>query len=196
MNSLISPERLWSRAEVLDRPCPVPAEPGVYSWFFRDLPGPVTNNGCVTHNGLTLLYVGISPDKPNRPDSKQSLRTRLKYHFQGNAEGSTLRLTLGALLEDELDVQLRRVGSGKRMTLTHQGEQRLDDWLEKNSKVSWLIHPTPWELEDQLLGSISLPLNLKGNSNHPFHSRLTGLRKTAKDRARKLPVADERGTAR
>ena len=196
MNSLTNPERLWSRAEVLDRPCPVPAEPGVYAWFFSDLPGQVATEGCVTHNGLTLLYVGISPDKPNRPDSKQSLRTRLKYHFQGNTEGSTLRLTLEALLEEELDVQLRRVGSGKRMTLTHQGEQRLDDWLENNAKVSWLIHPTPRELEDQMLGSISLPLNLKGNSNHPFHPQLTGLRKKARGRARDLPVADERGTAR
>ena len=80
MNSLISPERLWSRDEVLSRPCPVPAEPGVYAWFFRDLPGSVAIDGCVINDGMTLLYVGISPDKPNRPDSKQSLRTRLKYH--------------------------------------------------------------------------------------------------------------------
>ncbi|WP_420481527.1 GIY-YIG nuclease family protein [Actinopolymorpha pittospori] len=34
--------------------------------------------------------------------SSQNLRTRVCYHFRGNAEGSTLRLTLGCLLGLEL----------------------------------------------------------------------------------------------
>jgi hypothetical protein len=29
---------IHSRAEVLARPCPVPLEPGVYGWWFRELP--------------------------------------------------------------------------------------------------------------------------------------------------------------
>jgi hypothetical protein len=44
--------------------------------------------------------------------SRQSLRTRIRYHFRGNAAGSTLRLSLGCLL----GLALRRVGSGARMT--------------------------------------------------------------------------------
>ena len=39
---------------------------------------------------------------------------RIRYHFRGNAEGSTLRLTLGCLLIKPLGIELRRVGSGKR----------------------------------------------------------------------------------
>ncbi|WP_386143941.1 GIY-YIG nuclease family protein [Streptomyces yanii] len=42
--------------------------------------------------------------------STQNLRTRVRYHYRGNAAGSTLRLTLGCLL----GLELRRVGSGKR----------------------------------------------------------------------------------
>src|SRR3954451_14241714 len=86
-------------------PSPVPKSPGVYAWYFRDVPSAVPTSGCITRDGLTLLYVGISPGK--RP-STQTLFHRLRYHYQGNAEGSTLRLTLGLLL----GLRLRVVGSG------------------------------------------------------------------------------------
>ena len=48
--------------------------------------------------------------------SQQTLRQRLRTHYAGNAEGSTLRKTLGCLLAEELGIQLRRVGSGNRKT--------------------------------------------------------------------------------
>ncbi|WP_323183900.1 MULTISPECIES: GIY-YIG nuclease family protein [unclassified Streptomyces] len=50
--------------------------------------------------------------------SAQNLRKRVRYHYRGNAAGSTLRLTLGCLL----GLELRRVGSGKRMTSGKAGE--------------------------------------------------------------------------
>jgi len=34
---LLNPARLWTRAEVLVRPCPVPREPGVYAWYTLEL---------------------------------------------------------------------------------------------------------------------------------------------------------------
>jgi hypothetical protein len=37
---LLFPQRLWSRAEVLAHPCPVPRSGGVYAWYFRQLPPP------------------------------------------------------------------------------------------------------------------------------------------------------------
>jgi hypothetical protein len=51
-----------------------------------------------------------------------------------NAEGSTLRLTLGCLLADELGIELRRVGSGKRFTFS-TGEKRLSEWMEANARI-------------------------------------------------------------
>lgn len=108
-----------------------PRSPGVYSWFFRRLPAPVPTTGCVMRDGAVLLYVGISPKNPK---SRQTLRSRIRYHFRGNAEGSTLRLTLGCLLEAKLGTVLRRVGSGKRKTFG-EAERKLTAWMAENA---WL----------------------------------------------------------
>ena len=77
------------------------------------------------------------------------------------------------------------------MTLTHNGEQWLDDWIEDNAHVCWLQHTSPWEFEDKLLSNLSLPLNIKGNREHPFTKVLTDSRKKAIRNARELPVASE-----
>jgi hypothetical protein len=95
ITSLINPIILYSRSAVLAKPCPVPQEPGAYAWFFKDVPAIVPTDGCVTKGDLTLLYVGISPDKIGKPNSKQNLRKRITNHYRGNAEGSTLRKSLG-----------------------------------------------------------------------------------------------------
>jgi hypothetical protein len=41
------------------------------------------------------------------------VRQQLWTHYAGNAEGSTLRKTLGCMLAEQLGIQLRRVGSGQ-----------------------------------------------------------------------------------
>lgn len=46
---------------------------------------------------------------------------QITYHYRGNAEGSTLRLTLGTLLASDSDFPLRRVGSGRRMPARSAG---------------------------------------------------------------------------
>jgi hypothetical protein len=191
-NLLLHPDLVWSRDEILVRDCPVPREPGVYAWFFRQAPPNVPIGGCIQHQRLWLLYVGISPTAPpknGRKPSKQTLRTRLRYHYRGNAEGSTLRLTLGCLLQDELRITLRRVGSGNRMTFTQMGEDALSDWMSKNAFVSWVTVKEPWILESELIGSLSLPLNLRENDDHPFHATLSGIRSRAKEKAREMAIA-------
>jgi len=182
-NVLLRPPRLYSRREVLVRPSPVPARPGVYAWYFREVPPGVPVHGCNRHDGLALLYVGISPSKPpwnGKSPSKQSLAGRVRYHFAGNAEGSTLRLTLGCLLTDQLGIRLTRVGSGDRYTFTNPGEIRLDTWLEQNAVVCWVEHPQPWELEELLLKTLSLPLNIDGNDRHPFVATVRACRRAAR----------------
>src|SRR5262245_19519571 len=129
-NPLLTPVRLWSRAEILANPSPVPRERGVYAWYFREVPSIIPVETCVRRDGLTLLYVGISPSadpKNGKPPSRETLCSRIRYHMGGNAEGSTLRLTLGCLLASELGIALRRVGSGKRLTFA-DGEQKLSAW--------------------------------------------------------------------
>jgi hypothetical protein len=115
---------------------------------------------------------------------------------RGNAEGSTLRRTLGVLLEGESGYQLRRVGSGKRITLTHAGEQYLDEWMARNAFVAWLVCPEPWLLERALLKEVSCPLNIADNGHHPFTPILKRMRGEAIRRARELPIANEQNQQR
>lgn len=95
------PDKTFSRTDVMSRPTPVPAANGIYFWWFKEIPSGVPTEGCITQNGYTLLYVGISPDKKGKPNSRANLRQRIKTHYSGNAEGSTLRRTLGVLLATE-----------------------------------------------------------------------------------------------
>lgn len=189
------PEKTYSRTEVMSKPTPVPAVNGVYFWWFKEIPPGVPADGCITCNGYTLLYVGISPDQRGKPNSRSNLRKRIKTHYSGNAAGSTLRRTLGVLLNRESSFPLRRVGSGSRMTFTHPGEQWLDAWMEKNARVHWIPIEAPWELEDALIASIPLPLNIQGNA-HNFKVTLSGMRSQAAAEARLMEIADERAFKR
>lgn len=189
------PEKTYSRTEVMSTPTPVPAVNGLYFWWFKQIPPGVPAKGCITYDDYTLLYVGISPDQRGKPNSRSNLRKRIKTHFSGNAAGSTLRRTLGVLLTGESSFPLRRVGSGSRMTFTHPGEQWLDLWMEKNARVHWIPAEAPWELEDQLIASIPVPLNIQGNA-HDFRMTLSGMRSEAAAEARLMEIADERGFRR
>ncbi len=182
--------RIYSRAEVLALPSPVPRGPGVYGWWFRELPGEVDSQGCDSRDGLTLLYAGISPKRPptnGRAPSRQTLQSRIKTHYSGNAEGSTLRRSLGCLLAPALGFELRRYGSGTRLHFG-TGEQVLSRWMNRNAFVSWLSTPQPWLLEDEILNTVDLPLNLDNNQHNRFYSILTQIRAGAAARARSLPA--------
>lgn len=185
------PPHLYSRREVLENPSPVPREPGVYAGFFRSVPSQVPTAGCVYHQRHVLLYAGISPKAPpkagGRP-SHQTLWNRIRYHMRGNAYGSTLRLTLGCLLAEDLGIQLQRVGTGKRMTFG-TGEAVLSEWMEANATVAWVVHPKPWLPEPAVISSLAVPLNLADNREHPFYRTLKGVRAAARERARERSAA-------
>jgi hypothetical protein len=178
MRELVSPERLWSAGEVLARPSPVPAVAGVYGWHFDEAPHPELE-------AERLLYVGIAPRYMANRVSTQNLRKRVRYHLRGNAAGSTLRLTLGCLL----GLELRRVGSGKRMTFGKTGEAALSAWMAEHARVCWVTCAEPWALESDLIARLDLPLNLDQNSHNGFHARLRTIRADARLRARELLVS-------
>lgn len=184
--------RYYSRSEVLRRPCPVPRSPGVYGWWFRHTPGVIDTARCEKRDDdLTLLYTGISPSRPptnGKSPSTQSLFHRIRYHYTGNAEGSTLRKTLGILLTEELGIQLRRVGSGTRRTFGPAGEAKLSQWMAENALVSWIVDDEPWVLEENLIATLDVPLNLQGNAHNLFYPTLKSLRAEAEAIARNLPV--------
>lgn len=162
----------------------IPASAGIYFWFFSRIPPRVPTRGCIKRNGQTLLYIGISPENSN---STQTLRKRVRYHFTGNAAGSTLRQTLGSLLGNRLKIALRRVGSGKRKTFA-DGEKKLSRWMERNAAVSWIIIPQPWRFEGKLIRNLLPPLNLEHNSFHQFYKKLKQIRSASSEFANKKPV--------
>jgi hypothetical protein len=141
---------------------------------------------------MPLLYVGIAPKAPPAfgTPSRQTLRSCVRYHYRGNAEGSTLRLTLGCLLAGRLGISLRRIGSGSgtRRTFTAVGEQKLSDWMSENALVTVVETIEPWFWEDLALETLDLPLNLKDNVGHPFHPVLTSVRAAARISAEQLDV--------
>ena len=187
---VLAPKKLWSRAEVVDaRPSPVPKTAGLYAWYFKRVPGRIDTRACHVSNGLPMLYVGIAPKKPYADGrrSKTTLHQRVRYHYTGNAEGSTLRLTLGCLLSEELSIELRRVGSGTRRTFS-TGEQTLSEWMAANAFVCWAAHAEPWALEEELISRYDLPLNLDQNAQNAFHPELSAARRAAKQRAAELPI--------
>lgn len=86
-----------------------------------------------------------------------------------------------------MGIELRRAGSGKRLTFG-AGEAVLSEWMAKNAFVNWLVHPAPWQLEEQLIAKLCLPLNLDKNDRHPFHIVLSEIRAKARERVRALPI--------
>lgn len=188
---LLAPKKLYRRSEVLARPCPVPAQPGIYAWYFRDPPAQVPLDGTHEYQGHYLLYVGIAPRKPTatRKPSTRTLRDRIRgQHYSLNAEGSTLRLTLGCLLSLELRriASQKHLGTARRMTFGKKGEQRLNEWMENHAFVVWNPSQQPWILETELLTRLVLPLNLDANANSSFYAELKAIRAAARERARAL----------
>ena len=74
---IIDPSVLHSRHEILSTSSLPPSVPGAYAWFSRNIPGSVSVDGCVTKDSLSLLYVGVSPNRIGKPNSKQNLRSRI-----------------------------------------------------------------------------------------------------------------------
>ncbi len=200
VGQLLAPASLFGAADILARPSAAPAAPGIYAWYFGAIPGDIDVSGCHRRAGLYLLYAGISPKPPplnGRPTSRSNLRQRLRTHYGGNAAGSTLRLTLGCLLADELGIELRRVGSGERLTFTNPGEQRLDRWMAAHALVTWTVCPEPWLAEAALLGGApSLPLNISGNPHLRHGEQLSARRGEARLRARALAIVTDSGGPR
>jgi hypothetical protein len=60
--------------------------------------------------------------------------------------------------------------------------------MAEHAFVSIVEHPRPWELEDELIATLDVPLNLEGNSRNAFHAELTEVRRRAVAAANELPV--------
>ncbi len=183
LNVFKTPTHLHDSSVLLGVSSVVPKQAGLYGFYFRQIRGSVPTEGCVVHNGATLLYVGIAPSSSS---SSAHLRSRLRQHLRGNAYGSTLRLTLGCLLSRKLGLELRRTRSGKRRTFG-PGEEILSEWIAEHAQVVFVVSPEPWSVERTVVTGLCLPLNLEFNEGHSFHSQLSELRGASREKALSLP---------
>lgn len=170
LDALAQSSRLWARCEVLDRPCPVPAIPGLYALFFRDIPPGVPSTGAMVHQGFTLLYLGSAP---LRSSGTSTLRRRIQQHYRGNASGSPLRLTLGCLLVEQLGINLTAPVGRPTFGL---GEDRLSEWMAANMFVAWVEHPEPWTIRAEAIERLRPPFNSGEHSGTPLHQTLAARR--------------------
>ncbi|MFC7660122.1 GIY-YIG nuclease family protein [Pseudonocardia benzenivorans] len=91
-----------------------------------------------TQSDLRPLYIGLAT----------KLRSRLGSNHLRRSGRSTLRRTLAGLVLDE---QGYRACWTDRIVLIDPDETRLTEWLGANLRVSWCEHPTPSDLEGDII---------------------------------------------
>jgi hypothetical protein len=177
LSELLEPANLYAPDAIALSPRLVPAQSGIYGWWFDDALSEVPREGTLMHEGRHLLYVGIAPSGARGTSGLRTLRDRLKNHCCGPLAQSTLRRTLTALLGEELGLAVYRLPNGK-LALSLADEAKLSLWMTKHLRVAWMLNPTPWELETTLIREgPRLPLNIRGSSD-PF-ARALKLKRSA-----------------
>lgn len=177
--AVLSPKSLLLPDHVLDFIDGHAVTHGVYGWWFDNRLPLVLRDGCIERDGKHLLYIGIAPpkDRPVRRSGPTPVKSRLwRNHLRGTVRTSTLRLSLAALLEQELELAFWR-DKRNRVRMDRHCEDRLSEWVSKHAAISVMQHDEPWSLEETLVrNGPPLPLNLS-MSGHPFRSTLSGLRR-------------------
>ena len=168
----VSPVRIFSRQDLEEEEPPTSS--GVYAWYFDkqlfkkllpkipDVYCPEYVKGWIFKKRWKLLYIGKGINLKRRI---------LDYHFCGNADVSSLRMSLGCLLVKKLKICLWKRPRPKEgeygYTFGDEGEEKLSKWMAKNAKVAWSESPNYEKLERQAIIEYSPVLNTEGNP-HPF----------------------------
>lgn len=166
---------------------PPPYSPEVYGWYFRKIPPYIPYKETVyTRRRIKkwrLLYIGKGI----------SLRKRIvRFHFNGDADVSTLRLSLGCLYAKQLNLCLYIKPSENNDDSYYfgdKGEEKILGWMKKNARVSWIQTNTYGSLEDSVIERYVPPLNIKGCRNpfKPLKNLRIALKKCAVPRGSKRP---------
>jgi len=138
-----------------------PRNCGIYGWYFCPSPPNIYDNNCprytegwIFKNHWKLLYIGIS----------NNLKRRIfDYHFEGSADVSSLRESLGCLLANELKIYLWV--DDHSYTFGKKGEDKLSKWMAKHARVAWIEHNDYEEIEKRAIIRYKPPLNTDENPN-------------------------------
>lgn len=161
MQPIIETKILYSRQEIVSRDSNVviPNEPGVCTFYFKEIPGDTPTIKCKTKGGLTSLFISETG----------KLRRRIKTeHLKGKTDRSVLRVGLAALLYAQGKLHYSIYRKGKDDILHSEGEKWLNNWMDENAFVCWQLHDNPLALKKEMLKDHSFPLNTQHNSDNPF----------------------------
>lgn len=137
--------------------------PGVYAWW--DPNGALASfwpKGFPDVDPAKPLYVGIA---------RTTLAERAgKMHLE-KTRMSTIRRSLAALLVDELDL-LRGIAVDPRrrtkFSLATAAEPRLTHWMITHLRTTWVLHPSPEEVEKEIIEKLTPPLNHDHATKGPY----------------------------
>lgn len=149
--------------------------PGLYGWFVDTAGAEELGRGLGHEVPAGLVYVGQTGGTrwPSGIGSGNTLAGRLRQqHLRGRRSASTLRRTLGALLD---------ASSGRVLT-----REELTAWMREHLRVVALPVPDPdvlLDLESQVVRSLDPPLNLDHVPESIQRARLRELRASMEARA-------------
>lgn len=133
---------------------------GLYAFMLKDpasLAEPLERAGLVMDvMGLgqkPLLYIGASGD---------SLRGRIRCHLRDDTQNSTFRMSLGALLADELNLKVKPIPYRAVFGFVRADEARLTAWMCEHLDIGVLPASRPIELERRHIQRHDPVLNITG----------------------------------
>lgn len=154
----------------------LPEGPGLYAWW-GDAAALKAMGTVSEHAAAGPLYAGRAGSA-----ATATLRARVwNNHVRGNIGRSTFRLTLAAVLREELHLELHDAGR-----LTVQSNRELTGWVHDHLSVAFVDWPgdAPEDTEREVLRALDPPLNLAGMDPTPARARLRDLRARLAETAR------------
>lgn len=156
-------------------PSLIPEESGVYAFVLDD---PTALDAALERSGLVLdslclgsrpiIYLGSSND---------SIRRRVGCHLSDDTRRSTLRMSLGALMAEELQLEARAIPGRPYFCFEPASEAVLSAWI--NRFVSVAVRPTASATieERRMIVDRDPLLNINGRRQSPSAWTLLMLRR-------------------
>jgi hypothetical protein len=165
-------------------------QPGLYARWVDNAGAAALSRGL----GITInpgrIYAGLTGATkwPSGVTGKNTLRQRIGgNHIRGRIRGSTFRLTLAAILREEL--AFKKTGAKTR---DPSSESELTAWIRRHLTVAVHSYPsadTLADLERRVLLVLDPPLNIDKTTATPARQRLTALRQRLSSADKELLAA-------
>lgn len=153
----------------------VPEVSGVYAFLLDDPDAlaPALGRAGLTLDPLRLgrravLYLGASED---------SLRRRVKSHLSDDTGRSTFRMSLGAVLAEQLDLLVVPNPAVSYFCFEPDGERRLSAWIAANISVAVRASADAMVEEKSLIAGEKPLLNITGRRRQPSAETLMVMRR-------------------